>query len=66
MKFQKFSCERENKNYKKKHECFKRFSIKLFYQEKNSNFSHFKRKLKFHNFNCLKFYFKISKIEILH
>ena len=31
-------------------------------QEKNFNFSPFRKKLKFHIFCCLKFYFKISKI----
>ena len=35
--------------------CFGRFS----YQKENFNFSPFKRKLKFHIFSCLKFYFKI-------
>ena len=39
---------------KKAHEHFERF----FNLKKNFNFSHFKKKLKFHIFSCLKFYFK--------
>jgi len=55
--FRNFHVEERMKVIKEIHECFRRF----FYQE-NFNFSHFRRKLKFHIFSCLKFCFKISKI----
>ncbi|KAL3033161.1 hypothetical protein AAZX31_02G122100 [Glycine max] len=38
---------------------FRRF----LYQEENFNFSLFRKKLKFHIFNCLNFYFKIPKFK---
>ena len=55
--FRKLSVEEEIKVKKKIHEHFEIF----FYQEKNFNLSLFRRKLKFHIFNCLKFCFKIQK-----
>ena len=35
---------------------------KFFHKKESFNFSHFRRKLKFHIFSCLKLCFKISKI----
>jgi len=55
--FRNFQVEERMKVIKEIHEHFGRF----FYQEENSNFSHFKRKLKFHIFS-LKLCFKIPKI----
>ena len=57
-RFQNFQVEERMKVIKEIHEHFRKF----FYQEENFNFSHFRRKLKFHIFSCLKFYFKIPKI----
>jgi len=56
--FKNFQAEERMKVIKKIHKHFRRF----FYQEYNFNFSHFRRKLKFHIFSCLKFCFKIPKI----
>ena len=55
--FENFQVKERMKLIKETHERFGRF----FYQEENFNFSPFRRKLKFHIFNCLKFCFKIPK-----
>ena len=52
-----FKKKNTHKGYKKIHKCFKRF----LYQEDNFNFSHLRRKLKFHIFSCLKLCFIIPK-----
>ena len=53
----------ENFQVKKKMKIINRQTFeRLFYQQENFNFSHFKMKLKFDIFSCLKFCFKISKI----
>ena len=56
--FENFEVKGDMNVIKEIHEHFLRF----FHQEDNFNFSPFRRKLKFHNFICLKFCFKISKI----
>ena len=60
--FENFQVEEKIKVIKEINKRFKR----LFYQKENFNFLPFRKKLKFHIFNCLKLYFKISKIQIFH